>query len=225
MSGFPEPSASDLDDIPLTPSDEDLLSCDELEEAVQSLCDDPELSSGTAPAGIAAYSELTVDDRAPFAQVSCNSDDLKDRSATIRTVPDEKDREPESLPATATDYPRRRLPPPSPNKHAAGFPSQYTCFKSGCNGSVIVDPSVELAHGDHAFCSDCDEKQGYCSVCNGFFQHTRVVRYEKDPTFKYARNSQHSLRHVPRRRAGGRQLVKTPPVRGAGRRFGGASSR
>jgi hypothetical protein len=147
----------------------------------------------------------------------------------LRTVPDDTEPKRDSLPAASGDFPRRRLPPPSPDKHAAGVPSQYTCYKTGCTGMVIVDPHVALAHGDHSFCEECGEKLAYCSVCNGFFQPTRVVRFEKDPRFRYRRNGQHSLNHRPRLRAGGRQLLKTPspesPVRGTGRRSGGTSFR
>jgi hypothetical protein len=100
-----------------------------------------------------------------------------------------------------------RVPKPDKNRHAAGVPSLYTCFRTGCAGVMNVVPDLPLIHGDSASCSECGTAEAYCAVCNGFFQSTRVVCVKKGAGFKYARNGQHSLDHEPRQRAGGRALM------------------
>jgi hypothetical protein len=66
MSGLPAAADDDLDDIPMTPSDEELLSGEELEEAMSSLVDGPEINSGTVHPSESAPLGLTAGGKSPL---------------------------------------------------------------------------------------------------------------------------------------------------------------
>jgi hypothetical protein len=95
-----------------------------------------------------------------------------------------------------------------PSRHDRGTPSNYTCYRTGCDGCIVLVPQNALVHGETARCSTCGRVQAYCPVCDGFFDDKRVVCIERPAGFVYARNGQHSLHHEPRRRVGGRRYYK-----------------
>lgn len=106
----------------------------------------------------------------------------------------------------------RHVQKPDAGKHDKGTPSSYCCSKPTCTGFMPLDSSVPLEHGDLSTCALCATKGRYCSTCDGFFNHYRVVCHAIDATWKYARNGQHSLGHTPRANFGGRQRKAVPEL-------------
>lgn len=106
---------------------------------------------------------------------------------------------------------RKRVPKPAPERHSAGAPSSYLCFRSTCQQPVLVDFDAGLEHGDVCRCGNCGSVQGYCASCDGFFDPSRVICARREASDSYARNGHHPLSHPPRSNHGGR-LLKRPPT-------------
>ena len=135
--------------------------------------------------------------------------------AQMDTMSQRRRRQPAAVPPSA-ELPRRSGPrgkkvkKPDPIRHADGVASSYSCGKRSCTGVMLLNPAVELLHGDAGRCTDCDSVRRYCAACGGFFDGTRVVCHEADADFKFSRNGQHPLNHAARSSMGGRRLRHAP---------------